>query len=107
MNGSTQTASTPSSASSSARRRAVHRNGGWVPGPDHLVRVRVEGDDHDRQPALGGDRDGPADDALVAAVHAVEDADGDHASGPSPRHVVQALPALHVRILLPSGGSAG
>ena len=64
-------------------------------GPYHLVRVRIEGDHHDRQ--VPGPRDlfGPADDALVSAVHAVEYADRRHAGTPVGRHFGQAVPAVH------------
>ena len=74
-------------------------------GPHHLVRVRVEGDHHHRQPELRRDLGGPADDALMAQVHAVEDPDGDHGRAPAVGHLVQALPALHVRFL--PGGVGG
>ena len=69
-------------------------------GPDHLVRVRVEGDDHDRQAALGCGLRGTGDDALVTAVDAVEHADGDDAGAPVRGHLVRALPPLHVRFPL-------
>ena len=65
-------------------------------GPDHLIRVRIEGDHHDRQ--LPGPRNlfRPADDALVTAVHAVEHADRRDARTPVGRHFSQAVPAVHV-----------
>ena len=65
-------------------------------GPDHLVRMRVEGDGDDGQAALGGGLRRPGNDALMAQVHAVEDAHGDDAGAPVSGHVLQALPPLHV-----------
>jgi hypothetical protein len=45
--------------------------------PDDLVRMRVEGDDHGRQRKVTGELGGPGDNALMAAVHPIEHADGD------------------------------
>ena len=70
-------------------------------GPDHFVRVRVEGDHHHRQPEFLRHLHGAPDDALMPPVHAVEDADRDHGATPAVRHVVQALPAVHVKVLPP------
>jgi hypothetical protein len=64
-------------------------------GPDHLVRVRVEGDRHHRQLPVVGDLAGPLHDALVASVHAVELADRRDARAPVGRHLGQAVPAVH------------
>src|SRR5260221_8785447 len=75
-------------------------------GPYHLIRVRVKGDYHHRQPELLRHLDGPAYDALMAPVHAVEDADRDHGATPPVRHVVQALPAVHVRNPSPGRSAA-
>ena len=83
--------------------------------PDHLVWMRVEGDHGDRQPTLGGDGHGAADDALVAPVHTVEDADRHDRRAPAVGHVVQSLPAQHLKVppatasaarCVPAGGSA-
>src|SRR6266702_182310 len=64
-------------------------------GPDHLVRVRVEGERHHRQLPGLGDLAGPLHDALVASVHAVELADRRDARTPVGRHLGQAVPAVH------------
>ena len=95
VKGSTQTASAPRPASSSARRRAEHRNGGMAARPDHLVRMRVEGDHHDRQVPLHADLGRAGDDALMATVHAVEFADRDDGLTPPCRHIVKPVPAVH------------
>ena len=67
------------------------------PGPDHLARVRVEGDHHQRQAQLPRGLGRPGHDPLVAPVHAVEHADGDHARAPSrpaPRPAPASAPPL-------------
>lgn len=64
-------------------------------GSDDLAGVRVEGDDDGRNAQLTGALDGPADDQLVSAVHAVVGADGDDAAPPVLGDVLQATPALH------------
>ncbi len=69
-------------------------------GPDYLVRVRVEGDDDDRQPALGCGLGGARDDALVTAVDAVEHPDSDDTGAPVRGHLLRALPPLHLRFPL-------
>ena len=66
-------------------------------GTHDLGRVRDEGHQHARHAALAGLRHRPADDVGVAAVHAVEHADGDHAMAPTGRDGVESMPALHVR----------
>ena len=63
--------------------------------PHHLVRMRIEGDDDERQAQLGAYLRGPGHDPLVTAVHAVEDADGDDGPAPGRWYVMQPLPALH------------
>ena len=57
VNGSTHIASTPSPATSSALRSIEVRIAGCEPGPDHLGRVRVEGE----QQAGPAQRPGPRD----------------------------------------------
>jgi hypothetical protein len=64
-------------------------------GPDHLVGVRVERDHHDGQPAFLPGLGGAFDDALMAAVHAVELADRDDRLAPLCGHLVKAVPAVH------------
>ena len=105
VNGSTQHASTPAAASSSARRSSVVSIGGRVLGPEHRHRVRVEGDRHDRQRrARGRDLAGPADDVLVPEVHAVEVADRRRRVRPEVGgHLVERAPDLHGGLLLRSG----
>jgi hypothetical protein len=66
--------------------------------PDHLVRVRVERDHDDRQAPLTAQLGGPADDPLMAAVHAVEDADRRDALTPLGGHIIQAVPAVHAPV---------
>jgi len=74
--------------------------------PDHLVRMRVEGDHHDRQVPRPGQLDGTADDALMTTVHAVEHADDGDGPAPVGGHVVQAVPAVHDRGSSLFGGRA-
>ncbi len=95
MNGSTHTASTPRLASSSARRRAEQRNGGWLPGLITSSGMRVEGHRHHRQAELPAEQRRPIDDALMTPVHAVELADRDDGLAPSCGHLIEALPAIH------------
>src|SRR5258708_7212354 len=73
------------------------RMGAW---PNHLVWVRVKGDDHDRQPKLAGHLDSASHDPLMAAMHAVELTKGDDGPAPLGWHVIKAVPPLHVRISL-------
>src|ERR1700727_3867838 len=68
--------------------------------------MRVERHPHDRQPLIAaeaglraGELDGPADDALMAAVHAIEHTNGDDGRTPVVRHLVQAVPAAHAALL--------
>ncbi len=68
--------------------------------PNHLVWVRVKGDDHDRQPKLAGHLDSASHDPLMAAMHAVELTNGDDGPAPLGWHVIKAVPPLHVRISL-------
>ena len=66
-------------------------------------RVRVEGHGHRQRPGAprpAGPLDNPAQDRLMPAVHAVEDADGHHAARPTRRtqtrgHLLGAVPDLH------------
>ena len=54
-----------------------------------------------RHAELAGPLDRPADDPLVTAVDAVEDADRHHAPAPARRRVVDPPPALHATTCLP------
>ena len=75
--------------------------------PHDLIWVRVEGHHDDREPRVpralacpvGGQFDRAADDALMAAMHAVEHADGDDGRTPVFRHFIQAVPAVHAPLL--------
>jgi hypothetical protein len=67
------------------------------PGPDHLGRVRVEGHHHRLHAQVAGALHGVPDDRLVAAVHAVEDADRDHRPAPAAGHRLVPPPPLHAR----------
>ena len=91
--------STPSASSRSAFRRGPVSIGGWEPGPQHLDRVRVEGDDDARHAELAGPLDRPADDPLVAPVDAVEDPDRHDAPAPARRRGLDTPPALHAPTL--------
>nr|BFE68572.1 hypothetical protein GCM10020092_018730 [Actinoplanes digitatis] len=64
-------------------------------GPHDLGRVRVEGHDDRVQAEVAGPLHGVPDDRLVAAVHAVEDADRHHRSAESARHRLVPPPPLH------------
>ena len=77
-----------------AARRTQERR--MAAGPDDLIRVRVEGDHHHRQVALPACLRRARDNALMAPVHAVEHANGDDGLAPLCRHLVQAVPAVHV-----------
>ena len=68
-------------------------------GPDHLGRVRVEGHHHRLHAELPGPLHGVPDDRLVSAVHAVEDADGDHRPAPPAGHRLVPPPPLHRTLL--------
>ena len=63
--------------------------------PDHLIRVRVEGDRHHRQAVLAAELRRSGNDVLMPAVHAIELADRDDGFTPSCGHLVKALPAVH------------
>ncbi len=95
VNGSTHTASAPRPASSSVRRLAEHRNGGWLPGLVTSSGCGSKVTATDGQPALSPDLGRPRDDALMPAVHAIEHADRDDGFAPSCGDLVQALPAVH------------
>ena len=69
--------------------------GSW---PDHLVWMRIEGDHGDWQPSLGREGHSAADDALVPSVDTVEDADSHDRRAPAAGHVVQSLPAQHLKV---------
>ena len=73
-------------------------------GPDHLGRVRVERDHHQRQAQVPRGRGCPGHDPLMPPVHAVEDADGHHGGPPGARHLTQTHPALHDAAPLPFTG---
>ena len=74
-------------------------------GPDHLGRVRVEGDHHRLEPEIAGALHRMADDRLVAAMNAVEDADRDHRAAPAAGHRLVPPPPLHRGPPLRSGRS--
>src|SRR5258706_1286901 len=63
--------------------------------PDDLVRMGIEGDDHERQPEFGADLLRASHNPPVTAVHAVEYADGDDRPAPVRWDVLQTLPAMH------------
>src|SRR5258708_20390440 len=63
--------------------------------PDDLIRMGIEGDDHERQAQLGRDLLRAGHDPAVTAVHAIEDADGDDGPAPVRWDVMQTLPAMH------------
>lgn len=71
---------------------------------DHGIGVRVEGHGHHWQAQLTGTLAGAAQDALVAAVHTVEDPYGHHGPAPVVWNIRQSPPAPHVE-QLPSNGS--
>src|SRR5437763_12024322 len=81
---------------------------GMTAGTQHFGRVRVEGEQNAGQAALGGQVHHPADQFLVPAVHAVEHADGDHASPPAAGKSPQPTPPQHaIRPRLPDFTLAG
>ncbi len=61
----------------------------------HLLGVRVEGDDHRGQAQFAGAVHGVLNDELVSAVDTVVGTDGDDAAPPVLGDVLQATPALH------------
>src|SRR5262245_5227984 len=75
--------------------------------PHDLVRVRVEGDDDERQAKLGGHLARPGDDPSMAPVDAIEDADRDDRPGQCGRYVMQALPAVHREVPFRENGTHG
>ena len=63
--------------------------------PDHLGRMRIERHQHRRQAVRPTGRDGLPDQRLMPTMHAVEHADGQHATSPARRDLVDAAPVLH------------
>ena len=66
-------------------------------GIDHFHRVRVEGHEDRRHVAGAAGLDRVRDQLGVAAVHAIEHPDGEHASAPIRGNLVLAAPPLHDR----------
>ena len=94
--------STPSRSSSSALSRGPVSIGGWWPGRTTSIGWGSKVSTTRREAELARTVDGGADDLLVAAVHAVEDADGHDAPPPAGRRALHSPPALHV-LSLPRG----